>query len=106
MVSELVKNLLEQMNNDTLEDVTDECRGLLADKEMLMTHVATAHDTHLSKLLGVEEELRERANQQTIALLKQNKDDEWKRNRRAILDIRGITTITLKQWRILKTRNE
>ena len=50
-----------------------------ADKEMLMTHVATAHDTHLSKLLGVEEDLRERANQQTIALLKQNKDDEWKR---------------------------
>ena len=35
------------MNNDTLEDVTDECRGLLADKEMLMTHVATAH-THLT----------------------------------------------------------
>ena len=25
MVGELVKSLLEQMNNDTLEDVTDEC---------------------------------------------------------------------------------
>ena len=102
MVGELVKSLLEQMNNDTLEDVTDECRGLLADKEMLMTHVATAHDTHLSKLLGVEEDLRERANQQTIALLKQNKDDEWKRNRRAILDIRGIYNDHIKAMETFK----
>ena len=90
MVQELVNDLLEQMNNDTLEDVTDECRGLLADKEMLMTSIASAHDTHLSKLLSVEEELRERANQQTIVLLKRNKDNEWERNRNAIMDIRGI----------------
>ena len=46
--------------------------------------------THLSKLLSVEEELRERANQQTIVLLKRNKDNEWERNRNAIMDIRGI----------------
>ena len=90
MVQELVNDLLEQMNNDTLEDVTDECRGLLADKEMLMTSIASTHDTHLSKLLSVEEELRERANQQTIVLLKRNKDNEWERNRNAIMDIRGI----------------
>ena len=90
MVGDLIKDLLEQMNNDTLEDVTDECRGLLADKEMLMTSIASAHDTHLSKLLSVEEELRERANQQTIVLLKRNKDNEWERNRNAIMDIRGI----------------
>eukprot|EP00943_MAST-04B_sp_MAST-4B-sp1_P004043 g4043.t1 len=90
MVGDLIKDLLEQMNNDTLEDVTDECRGLLADKEMLMTSIATAHDTHLSKLLGVEEELRDRTNQQTIRLFKSNKDNEWKRNRNAILDIREI----------------
>ena len=67
-----------------------------------MTHVATAHDTHLSKLLGVEEDLRERANQQTIALLKQNKDDEWKRNRRAILDIRGIYNDHIKAMETFK----
>ena len=45
---------------------------------------------YLSKLLSVEEELRERANQQTIVLLKRNKDNEWERNRNAIMDIRGI----------------
>ncbi len=40
--------------------------------------------------MSVEEELRERANQQTIVLLKRNKDNEWERNRNAIMDIRGI----------------
>ena len=56
----------------------------------MYTSIASAHDTHLSKLLSVEEELRERANQQTIVLLKRNKDNEWERNRNAIMDIRGI----------------
>ena len=68
MVSALVSDLLEKATNDELEDVTDECRGLLADKETLNTSIATAHDTHLSKLLGVEEELRERALKQTKSL--------------------------------------
>ena len=50
----------------------------------------------------MEEDLRERANQQTIALLKQNKDDEWKRNRRAILDIRGIYNDHIKAMETFK----
>ena len=45
---------------------------------------------HQIAVLDVEEELRERANQQTIVLLKRNKDNEWERNRNAIMDIRGI----------------
>ena len=52
----LVHELLEQFGNDKLpDDVTDECRGLLADREVLLNSVNTSHDTHLSKLLTVEE---------------------------------------------------
>ena len=53
--------MLEQFGNDKLpDDVTDECRGLLADREILINSCATSHDTHLSKLLTVEEGLRNR----------------------------------------------
>ena len=90
MVSALVSDLLEKATNDELEDVTDECRGLLADKETLNTNIATAHDTHLSKLLGVEEELRERAMQQTKAMFAKLREEEWSRNRHAVMDIRSI----------------
>ena len=55
-VKALVSELLEQFGNDKLPDeVTDECRGLLADREVLLNSVNTSHDTHLSKLLTVEE---------------------------------------------------
>ena len=90
MVSSLVEELVELSNKDELEDITEECRLLLADKESLNTHVAAAHDTHLSKLLGVEEELRDRVTNQTAACFKAYRDAEWKRNRHAVLDIRGI----------------
>jgi|EP00945_MAST-04E_sp_MAST-4E-sp1_P001341 hypothetical protein len=90
MVSALVSDLLEKATNDELEDVTDECRGLLADKETLNTSIATAHDTHLSKLLGVEEELRERALNQTKSLFAKSREEEWNRNRHAVMDIRSI----------------
>ena len=59
--SALINELLEQFGNDKLpDDVTDECRGLLADREILINSCATSHDTHLSKLLTVEEGLRNR----------------------------------------------
>ena len=87
----LVNELLEQFGDDKLPDeVTDECRGLLADREVLLNSCATSHDTHLSKLLTVEEGLRNRGNSETQAMVQGYKQAEWQRNRSAIKEVRRL----------------
>jgi hypothetical protein len=89
--STLIGGLLEQFGDDKLaDDVTDECRGLLADREVLINSCATSHDTHLSKLLTVEEGLRNRGNMQTQNMINAYKQNEWTRNRNAIMEIRNL----------------
>ena len=43
---------------------------MLADREILINSCATSHDTHLSKLLTVEEGLRNRGNQTTMEMVR------------------------------------
>ena len=89
--SALIGELLEQFGDDKLpDDVTDECRSLLADREILINSCATSHDTHLSKLLTVEEGLRNRGNQETLSMISNYKLNEWTRNRSAVMEIRKL----------------
>ncbi len=72
-----VHELLEQFGNDKLPDeITDECRGLLADREVLLNSVNTSHDTHLSKLLTVEEVSFVDGSGQTVVLRRARRCDD------------------------------
>ena len=103
--STLIGDLLEQFGDDKLpDDVTDECRGLLADREILINSCATSHDTHLSKLLTVEEGLRNRGNQETLNLISTYKNNEWVRNRSAIMEIRKLNDLNLAKIDVIFNR--
>ena len=103
--STLIGDLLEQFGDDKLpDDVTDECRGLLADREILINSCATSHDTHLSKLLTVEEGLRNRGNQETLNMISTYKSNEWIRNRSAIMEIRKLNDLNLAKIDVIFNR--
>ena len=48
-VDELAQSLVEKLNSDLLEDVTDEVSTLLSDRDSLIVAVQGSHDIHLGK---------------------------------------------------------
>ena len=80
------------------KEVTDEnVEILLKDKESLMTSIVTSNDIHVGKLLGVEDEMRERLSKKSKERVERIHESERERNRSRILDIKHFHESTLNE---------
>ena len=60
---------------------------LLSDREALMTAVSGSHDSHLGRLIGAEDKLRQREVQRQRGVLESFRRDEAERNRRRMEEV-------------------
>ncbi|XP_043091322.1 dynein regulatory complex subunit 3-like [Puntigrus tetrazona] len=81
-LEKVVKNELE-------EEISDDVAMLLVDKDTVTNAVSASHDTHLLKIDNREDELLTRINSWMSALLNSIHDEEVKRNRKRIAEIRN-----------------
>ena len=81
--------------SDTKEVTDENVKILLQDKESLMTSIVTSNDIHVGKLLGVEDEMRERLSKKSKERVERIHESERERNRSRILDIKHFHQSTL-----------
>ncbi|XP_016308057.1 dynein regulatory complex subunit 3 [Sinocyclocheilus anshuiensis] len=84
-LEKVVKNELE-------EEIPDDMAMLLVDKDTVTNAVSASHDTHLLKIDNREDELLTRINNWMSGLLKSIHDEEVKRNRKRISEIRNYVS--------------
>ncbi|ETO60728.1 hypothetical protein F444_21119 [Phytophthora nicotianae P1976] len=89
-VSQLAVALLERMASDDGEDddyLTDECRAILNDRDVLNNAINGSHDIHIGKLLAQEDAMREQSLVKIAEIVKGAKEQEWTRNRARIAEV-------------------
>ncbi|KAJ1096673.1 hypothetical protein NDU88_001806 [Pleurodeles waltl] len=69
------------------EELPDDLRVLLVDKDTVVNAVGASHDIHLLKIDNREDELVNKVNTWASNLIKKVHDDEWARNRNRITEI-------------------
>uniref|UniRef100_A0A9J8CL39 Dynein regulatory complex subunit 3 n=1 Tax=Cyprinus carpio carpio TaxID=630221 RepID=A0A9J8CL39_CYPCA len=84
-LEKVVKNELE-------EEIPDDMAMLLVDKDTVTNAVSASHDTHLLKIDNREDELLTRINSWMSGLLKSIHDEEVKRNRKRVSEIRNYVS--------------
>ena len=94
----LIVRCLRKKNKSDTKEVTDEnVEILLKDNESLMTSIVTSNDIHVGKLLGVEDEMRERLSKKSKERVERIHESERERNRSRILDIKHFHESTLNE---------
>ncbi|NP_001161581.1 LRRC48-like protein [Saccoglossus kowalevskii] len=79
------------VKNELDDDVPDETKLLLVDKDTIQNAVSASHDLHLLKIDNREDEIITRANNWMAALMEQiHQDEEIKRNRDRICEINNL----------------
>ena len=88
---QLVHDLLEKFQNELLgDDVSDEVKSILLDRDMCMNAVAGSHDIHIGKLLEEEEAMRTQETATFIFLVEGQREEEYKRNRARGMEIENL----------------
>ena len=82
---------------DDTKEMDENVEILLKDKESLMTSIVTSNDIHVGKLLGVEDEMRERLSKKSKEIVESIHESERERNRSRILDIKHFHQSTLNE---------
>ena len=82
---------------DDTKEMDENVEILLKDKESLMTSIVTSNDIHVGKLLGVEDEMRERLSKKSKEIVERIHESERERNRSRILDIKHFHQSTLNE---------
>mmetsp|Transcript_9710 Transcript_9710/g.13184 ORF Transcript_9710/g.13184 Transcript_9710/m.13184 type:complete len:515 (-) Transcript_9710:262-1806(-) len=91
LVSQSANTLLDDFVNNKLDDnVTEDARNLLADKETLMNSVQASHDAHTSKIDGLEDALVQKELKDLNDIIAKDKAWEHKRNRDRIAEIYNL----------------
>jgi hypothetical protein len=87
----LVMDLLEKSQNDLLgDDISDEVKNLLLDRDTCLNAVAGSHDIHVGKLLQKEDDMRAREVKMFNGLVDGNREKEYKRNRGRVMEIEHL----------------
>jgi len=79
--------LLEEYANGNLEDITDDARMLVQDKDTLLNAIQASHDAHTSKIDALEDKLVNKEVRDAAELLGEYRAWESKRNRDRISEI-------------------
>lgn len=93
----------DNKTSDSKESKNENIEILLKDKESLMTSIVTSNDIHIGKLLGVEDEMRERLSKKTKERVERIHEAERERNRGRVLDINHFYQNTLKEIEIMSS---
>jgi hypothetical protein len=78
--------LLERVASDHADNIPDEARALLQDKDTLMGVINAAHDARVARLDAKEDELRTLEDTSNKAIVKAALDAEYQRNRTRIIE--------------------
>eukprot|EP00753_Platysulcus_tardus_P014202 PLAT4206.1.p1 GENE.PLAT4206.1~~PLAT4206.1.p1 ORF type:complete len:531 (-),score=294.20 PLAT4206.1:136-1728(-) len=92
-LTDLAQDLFERAEAGEFDDdetVTEEARSLLAEKDTLLNAVQSSHDTHVSKILAKDDEMRDRELKQFDEILNGIKEAEWERNRQRMTEIHDL----------------
>jgi hypothetical protein len=90
-MNQLVMDLLEKSQNDLLgEDISDEVKNLLLDRDTCLNAVAGSHDIHVGKLLQKEDDMRAREAAIFNGLVDGNREKEYTRNRGRVMEIEHL----------------
>jgi len=88
---QLVHDLLEKFQNELLgDDVSDEVKSILLDRDMCMNAVSGSHDIHIGKLLEEEEAMRSGEVTKFIFLVEGQREEEYGRNRARGMEIENL----------------
>jgi hypothetical protein len=88
---QLVHDLLEKFQNELLgDDVSDEVKSILLDRDMCMNAVAGSHDIHIGKLLEEEEAMRSKETAKFVFLVEGQREEEYNRNRARGMEIENL----------------
>ncbi|XP_066546295.1 dynein regulatory complex subunit 3 [Amia ocellicauda] len=82
-----VATLEKVAKNELVEDLSDDIRMLLVDKDTVINAVSASHDTHLLKIDNREDELMTKINSWSTTLIEKVHSDEVERNRKRISEI-------------------
>lgn len=103
-LTQLATELLDKAQNDMLpDDVTEEAKNLLADRDMTMNAVAGSHDIHVGKLLSREEEMRTREMEVFNGAVARERETENKRNRSRGMEVHQLLERNHKEMMELVT---
>jgi len=90
-MSQLVHDLLDKFQNELLgDDVSDEVKSVLLDRDMCVNAVSGSHDIHIGKLLEEEESMRMKEVTQFNFLVEGQREGEYKRNRARGMEIENL----------------
>jgi len=88
--------LLERVASDHADNIPDEARSLLQDKDTLMGVINSAHDARVSRLDAKEDELRTLEESSNKAVVKAAIDAEYHRNRTRVVEVWNLVHVVHK----------
>jgi hypothetical protein len=91
--SELVMQTFDRINKSDMDDIEEELRDLLTDKDVLINAVNLSHDYRLGRIDHQEDYLLSGAARDTDSVIKKNYDKEVTRSRTRIAEILTMVRI-------------
>ncbi|TRY98968.1 hypothetical protein DNTS_001235 [Danionella cerebrum] len=85
------------MKNELEDDIPDDLAMLLVDKDTVTNAVSASHDTHLLKIDNREDQLLTQVNGWMNGLLQSISNEEVKRNRKRVSEIRNYITFVKEE---------
>lgn len=86
----LVEDLMKKLADEVLGDISVELSTVLQDRDSTNNSVGVSHDAHVSKLLGREDEMRDKENGRFSSTMDDLKGSEKTRNRDRVQEITAI----------------
>lgn len=86
----LVEDLQKKVADEVITDISEELSSLLSDKDSLMTALGVGHDQHVGRLLGCEDEMRNKELARFTSTVAGMKEGETKRSRERVSEIRAV----------------
>ncbi|KAL7748036.1 hypothetical protein RI367_006582 [Sorochytrium milnesiophthora] len=95
--TEVVMSVYEKLSKSDMEDLVDEVRDMLRDKDIITSHLTGSHDYHLAKFDTLEETLNQGLARTTEITTQQVHDEEIKRSRDRVKEIVVFTESCLTE---------
>lgn len=95
-VLQLAEDLMKKLADDILPDISEELNSVLQDREGLNNSIGGSHDAHISRILAIEDDARDKENTRFTATLEGLQETEKTRNRERVIEIQSILDRNLK----------
>ena len=94
----LIQDLLDKSQNDLLgDDVIEEVKNMLMDRDTCMNAATASHDIHLGVLLESEDNMRETETKIFNGLVDGERETEYKRNRDRVMEVEHLLNMNYSE---------